>query len=70
MSNNTNSSYYNQNYTREQVEQVLSIILDCIKQDEFRIEMNENRLENIDFRNYYRLTFFEAKRNPIENSAQ
>ena len=48
--------YYNQNYTKEQVEAVLLIIQDCVREGRFSISKNANRQENIDFINEYNMT--------------
>lgn len=47
--------HYNQNYTRKQIEDVLSMIKECINAGRFNIAMNENRQENIDFINEYNI---------------
>jgi hypothetical protein len=47
--------HYNQNYTREQIDAVLQTIQDCIRESRFTISLNENRQENIDFKNEYNL---------------
>lgn len=46
---------YNQNYTREQIDVILAMIQDCIRESRFIISKNENRQENIDFINEYNL---------------
>lgn len=55
--------YYNQNYTREKIEDVLSIIKECINAGRFNIAMNENRKENQDFINEYNI--YPKKRKEI-----
>ncbi|WP_032814509.1 hypothetical protein [Gardnerella vaginalis] len=55
--------YYNQNYTRKQIEDVLSMIKECIDAGRFNIAMNENRQENIDFINEYNI--YPRKRKEI-----
>ena len=50
------NSHYNQNYTREQIIEILQIIQDCVREGRFIISKNENRQENIDFINEYHLT--------------
>ncbi|SES69111.1 hypothetical protein [Anaerobranca gottschalkii] len=47
--------HYNQNYTREQIDEILRIVQDCIREERFIISKNENRQENIDFINEYNL---------------
>lgn len=49
------NQYYNQNYSREQIENILTAIKDCVKADRFIISKNDNRQENIDFINDYSL---------------
>ena len=49
------NSYYNQNYTREEIDAVLAKIKTCIKQNRYLISYNENRQENIDFITAYNL---------------
>ena len=53
--------HYNQQYTKEQIQQVLEIIKDCIRNDQFVIERNENRLENIRFIQNYNLSSAKQK---------
>ena len=55
--------HYNQNYTRKQIEDVLSMIKECIDAGRFNIAMNENRQENIDFINEYNI--YPRKRKEI-----
>lgn len=45
--------YYNQNYSREDIEAVLAKIKSCVEKDKYTISQNENRQENIDFINEY-----------------
>jgi len=47
--------YYNQNYTRAEIDAVLEKILDCVKRGRWIISQNQNRQENIDFINDYNL---------------
>lgn len=54
---------YNQNYTREQIEDVLSDIKQCINSNRYIISMNENRQENTDFINEYNI--YPKKRKEI-----
>lgn len=49
------NSYYNQNYSRKEIEDVLSKIKTCISLDQYVISMNDNRQENIDFINEYNI---------------
>lgn len=57
------NTHYNQNYTREQIETVLSKIKECVENGRFNISMNENRQENIDFINEYNI--YPKKRKEI-----
>lgn len=47
--------YYNQNYTRDEINDILAKIKSCIASDRFTISLNENRQENIDFINEYNI---------------
>lgn len=49
------NSYYNQNYTREEIENVLNKIKGCVGEDRYTISLNENRQENIDFISEYNI---------------
>lgn len=49
------SEHYNQNYTREEVEVILNKIQNCVNDDQYIISQNENRKENTEFINEYRL---------------
>ncbi|HBQ27145.1 MAG TPA: hypothetical protein DD791_12180, partial [Syntrophomonas sp.] len=55
------NSYYNQNYTKEQIVLILQTIHDCVRESRFYISKNENRQENIDFKNKYNLTSKKQK---------
>ncbi len=48
--------HYNQNYTYKQIDAILSIIQDCVREGRFIISVNENRQENRDFINEYNLS--------------
>jgi hypothetical protein len=54
--------HYNQNYTLKQIEEILKIIQDCIRNDKYIISLNKNRIENIEFVRKYRLEI-EARKN-------
>lgn len=45
--------YYNQNYTKKEIEDILFTIKSCITKNRYTISLNENRQENIDFINEY-----------------
>lgn len=49
------SEHYNQNYTREEVEVILNRIKNCINDNQYIISQNQNRAENVQFINEYRL---------------
>jgi hypothetical protein len=49
------SRHYNQNYTREQIDTILAIIQDCVREGRFIISKNENRQENIAYISEYNL---------------
>lgn len=53
--------YYNQNYTKEQITDVLQTIQDCIREDRFIISMNEKRQDNINFEAEYNLNSRKKK---------
>ena len=57
------SEHYNQNYTREEVEVILNKIKNCINDNQYIISQNQNRSENVQFINEYRLD--EKKRKEI-----
>ncbi len=57
------NQYYNQNYTKEQIEAVLVKIKECVEAGRFQISMNENWRENIDFINEYNI--YPQKRKEI-----
>ena len=46
---------YNQNYTQEEIDVILQKIKDCVNDNKYTISQNENRQENIQFINEYRL---------------
>ncbi len=47
--------YYNQNYTREEIDTVLARIKACVARGKYVISQNENRQENINFINAYQI---------------
>ena len=53
--------HYNQNYTKEQIVDVLETIKDCIRENRYVISKNDNRQEDIDFINEYNLTSKKQK---------
>ena len=46
---------YNQNYTKEDIENILYIIKECIRSNKYTISFNQNRRENIAFVNDYNI---------------
>ena len=46
---------YNQNYTREEIDTVLTKIKSCVEKNRQTISLNENRQGNIDFINEYNI---------------
>ena len=57
---------YNQNYTREDIENILCIIKKCIECNKYTISLNQNRRENIAFVNDYNIRSDKQKKNFIE----
>lgn len=49
------NQYYNQNYTKKDIEEILTIIKECVSTDNYIISQNNNRQENIDFINEYNI---------------
>lgn len=47
--------FYNQNYTREEIDAVLVKIKSCVEKNRYIISQNENRQENINFINEYNI---------------
>ena len=47
--------YYNQNYTREEIQNVLDKIKNCVSLGKYTISLNEKRQENIEFINEYNI---------------
>jgi hypothetical protein len=47
--------YYNQNYSREEIEDILVKIKECVSAGKYSISLNERRQENIDFINEYNI---------------
>ena len=47
--------YYNQNYTREEIQNVLYKIKTCVSSGKYTISLNEKRQENIKFINEYNI---------------
>lgn len=62
--------YYNQNYTIDQIEEILEKIQDCVKSSKFIISKNENRQENIDFINEYNIRSDKQKLILLEIEAE
>ncbi len=47
--------YYNQNFTKEEIDLILDKIKRCVCNNKYTIALNENRQENIDFINEYNI---------------
>lgn len=47
--------HYNQNYTKKEIDEILSIIKECVKNEEYTISLNSNRQDNINFINEYNI---------------
>lgn len=47
--------HYNQNYSREEIEDILATIKSCVSMGKYTISLNERRQENIDFINEYNI---------------
>ena len=62
--------HYNQNYTREEIDAILSKIKSCVEKGHYIISQNENRQENIDFINGKRPSFpccqWALKKQPLQ----
>ena len=53
--------HYNQNYSREDIDTVLTKIKSCVGNNKYTISLNENRQENIDFINEYNIRSNQQK---------
>lgn len=49
------NQHYNQNYTKEEIEEVLEKIKECVSLGKYTISQNDKRQENIDFINEYNI---------------
>lgn len=49
------SPYYNQRYSKNQIQAILDKIKYCVRNNKYTIAMNENRQENVDFINEYNI---------------
>lgn len=47
--------HYNQNYSREEIKDILAKIKECVTSGKYTISLNERRQENIDFINEYNI---------------
>ena len=54
-------SYYNQNYTHEEIDTYLAKVKKCVNENRYIISQNENRQENIDFINEYNIRVNKQK---------
>ena len=55
------NEFYNQDYTQEEIEVILEKIKECVRNDKFSIAQNENRQENVEFIEDYRLNASKQK---------
>ncbi len=60
------NQYYKRDYTKSEIDAVLSRIKECVENDRFQVSMNENRQENISFINEYNLYHKKRKRLLLE----
>ena len=49
------NSHYNQNYTKQEIDEILDKVKKCVYNNRYTISLNENRQENIDFINEYNI---------------
>ncbi len=49
------NQHYNQNYTRKEIDTILTKIRSCVEKNRYIISQNENRQENINFINEYNI---------------
>lgn len=49
------NSHYNQNYSKQEIDEILDKIKNCVYNNRYTISLNENRQENIDFINEYNI---------------
>ena len=49
------NSHYNQNYTKQEIDEILDKAKNCVYNNRYTISLNENRQENIDFINEYNI---------------
>src|SRR5665647_1493002 len=52
---------YNRNYSRDQVEAILTTIQECIMRKHYSLSKNDKRRENIEFINHYNLSSSRQK---------
>lgn len=49
------NSHYNQNYSKQEIDEILDKVKNCVYKNRYTISLNENRQENIDFINEYNI---------------
>ena len=49
------NSHYNQTYTKQEIDEILDKVKNCVYNNRYTISLNENRQENIDFINEYNI---------------
>jgi len=55
------SPYYNQNYTKEDIDRIIGTIRHCLKNNRYIVSLNKNRPENLKFVKTYGLGKDERK---------
>lgn len=56
------NQYYNQNYTKAEIDVILEKIKNCVVNNKYTIALNENRQENVDFISEYNIHSNKQKR--------
>ena len=49
------NSHYNQNYSKQEINEIIDKVKKCVYNNRYTISLNENRQENIDFINEYNI---------------
>ena len=49
------NSHYNQNYSKQEIDEILDKVKNCVYNNRYTISLNDNRQENIDFINEYNI---------------
>ncbi|MBQ3224103.1 MAG: hypothetical protein IJB42_00180 [Oscillospiraceae bacterium] len=61
---------YDTNYTKEDIEEIVDIIHECVNNNMYSISLNLNRKENIDFVAEYNITKEKQKKILLDMSAE